>query len=169
MKVELKPIPGFPSYAAGSDGHIWRVTRPRNGPFAARDIPFRLKGVETKYGYIAVRLYVPKLGGIMRWVHRLVALAFHGAPDGRMDAAHKNHVRHDNRPENLEWASRKANMLQSAPRLSRGEHRAAAKLSAEKVAIIRASDKSQAALAREFGVSQPTISGVIHGKGWKHV
>lgn len=55
-------------------------------------------------GYLQV-----KVGGRKRSVHRLVCHAFHGAPPVDAVTNHKNGIKDDNRPENLEWVSRSQN------------------------------------------------------------
>lgn len=52
---------------------------------------------------------------------------------------------------------------------SRGENQHAAKLSAEKVRLIRADDRPQSEIAKDFFVQQTVISAVKRGKTWKHV
>jgi hypothetical protein len=55
----------------------------------------------------------------------------------------------------------------------RGEAVTHAKLTVSDVRYIRSrvwvSSKSQSALARELGVAQPTVSGVLKNKTWRHV
>ena len=64
------------------------------------------KTQRTPLGYRVV-LLVPAGGGrICAGVHRLVAMAFLGEPPGdgqKWEVNHKNHVRDDDRVENLEW------------------------------------------------------------------
>jgi len=43
-------------------------------------------------------------------VHRLICSAFHGNPPKGHDVDHVNGIKHDNRPENLRWASRSQNL-----------------------------------------------------------
>jgi hypothetical protein len=43
-------------------------------------------------------------------VHRLIAITFLGAPDGTKDVNHKDANKKNNRPDNLEWCTRKENM-----------------------------------------------------------
>ena len=54
-------------------------------------------------------------------------------------------------------------------KLRRGAENPASKLTPEAVLAIRASSRSQTALAREYGVSQAVVSAVIRRKTWKHV
>lgn len=53
--------------------------------------------------------------------------------------------------------------------LLKGERSPFSKLTESTVKEIRSSKDSQAALARRYRVSQPTIFGVIHRKTWAHV
>lgn len=74
-------------------------------------------------GYMAVSLG-PKGERVSRYVHRLVALAFHGTPLPGHEVNHRNGIRHDNRANNLFWASHAANI--SARNHSRGPAHSAA-------------------------------------------
>ena len=60
-----------------------------------------LTELTDKWGYKTV-----KLGGARRFVHRLVLMYF-SPVDGceRLQVNHKNEVKTDNRPENLEWCT----------------------------------------------------------------
>jgi hypothetical protein len=45
------------------------------------------------------------------YIHRLVAEAFHGpAPEAQPNVNHKDYIRSNNRPENLEWSSQSENL-----------------------------------------------------------
>lgn len=52
----------------------------------------------NRFGYVRT-----KLGGAYVSVHRVICEAFHGPSD--LTVNHKNGVKHDNRAENLEWAT----------------------------------------------------------------
>lgn len=69
--------------------------------------------VHIKTGYKLVFLHSGgKMGrNKMLRVHRLVAQAFLPNPGGKPDVNHKNCNRQDNRAENLEWCTRKENIV----------------------------------------------------------
>lgn len=65
-----------------------------------------MKQKEDKYGYLVVRLY--KNGKRKEYfVHRLVAIMFIPNPYNKPTVNHINENKHDNRVENLEWATQK--------------------------------------------------------------
>jgi len=53
---------------------------------------------------------VRRVGGKTTLVHRLIAIAFHGKPQDKMDVDHINGNRSDNRPENLRWTNQSQNL-----------------------------------------------------------
>ena len=58
------------------------------------------------FGYLNVQV---GHGGPVYLVHRLVAEAFIPNPENKPEVNHKNHIRWDNRVENLEWCTRQEN------------------------------------------------------------
>lgn len=67
----------------------------------------------TKGTYKYVRVINDDFTGVMKAIHQLVCLTYHGPSpsDGRIyEPNHKNGDKHDNRPENLEWCTRKENV-----------------------------------------------------------
>lgn len=100
-----KAIPGVDLYEASSLGRIRRIgiTRGKAGkPLATFS--------SGKTGYRKVSLCVD---GVVRkrFVHDLVALAFHEKPEWADRVDHENRHRSDNREDNLRWAT---SMLNSA-------------------------------------------------------
>ena len=103
MNLQLKPIPGFPRYKAGSDGNIYSYPiwhRPR--------VLKRIFNPRTKY--FSVRLWHSGKT-YSKDIHRLICVSFMGYPLGRKDASHLNGDRSDNRAANLIWETRRANHL----------------------------------------------------------
>lgn len=102
----------------------WRDIPGLEGMFQASD-QGRVRNAQTKAvvaatpdkdGYRVVMLRT-EAGVVNRKVHRLVLLAFVGAPpNGEPEADHINRERADNRLANLRWASRSLNHLNAAAR-----------------------------------------------------
>lgn len=114
-------------------------------------------------------------GNVMS-VHTLVCTAFHGPRPAGKEVAHYDGDSHNNRADNLRWATHAEN---SADMTRHGSHRdrvgekvPSSKLTAEQVRLIRAAQpwrgyKTQ--LAKEFGVCRTTIDNVVNGKTWMSV
>lgn len=114
-----------------------------------------------------------------RWqqvsTHVMVCQAFHGPrPDWANLVAHGNGDRTDNRAENLRWATFEQNEADKREhgRNLAGSRNHQAKLTEDQVADIRRRPRYRGlgrSLAREFGVSENTISKIIRGKNWAGV
>lgn len=105
------------------------------------------------------------------FVHRLVCLAFHGAPPAEgMHADHIDGNRANNHANNLRWLSPEENRALRKP--PKGERHSNSKLTEESVRIIRSSGFARgrdAVLASQFGVSRETVRDARLGKLWSHV
>lgn len=69
----------------------------------------------TKGSYLYVYFQAINNGKCTRkttGVHRLICMAFHGAPENyeKLDVNHKDCIKHNNSPSNLEWATRSDNV-----------------------------------------------------------
>ena len=124
-------------------------------------------------GYRTVQL---NRGGRYKFefVHRLVAGAFIGpCPDGH-EVNHKNGVKHDNRFENLEYATPQQNVLHRYRVLGirRGNENPRRKLCEAQIPTIRAliqSGTTYKEVARRFNVSEGAIVNIMNGRSWSHV
>ena len=164
---------GWPQYEASSDGRLRHCST-----------GFERILSRNKNGYVVTRL---KRGGRQFAVslHRVVWAAFNGPiPEGHV-VHHKNHVRDDNRLENLiaitftdnileaigyheRWGMRPGHKMKEH-QIIRGERQWQAKLTPEIVRLIRASAKTDSDLAAEIGVKPATVWYVRQGRTWKHV
>lgn len=126
---------------------------------------------ETKRGYLEVALSVNGIANTYL-AHRIICAAFHGPQPSSVSVNHKNYVKTDNRPENLEWMDTKENHRRAVldGRIRSGCNHYASKLSAEDIKTIRelvTAGKSQAYIGRVVGVHQAVISRVVNGKTYK--
>ena len=99
MHETWKVIPPFPRYEASSIGRV-RSTVNNHGNYRIHV----LKLHENKFGYLSASVY--KSGKVRHILaQRLIAMAFIENPKNLPQVNHKNEIKTDNRPENLEWCS----------------------------------------------------------------
>lgn len=166
MTEEWRDIPGWEGlYQASSEGRIRSVDRMAVSQRSGQVYRQRYKGrvlVPTIAGnYLSVSL---SLEGkkITRHIHVLVCAAFYGPRPHRMEAAHWDGNRANNRAKNLRWATSSENELDKIrhgvrrggfqPRLTDVEVRA--------VRQRKGLGERSRDLAAEFGVSRQTIDGI---------
>lgn len=114
-------------------------------------------------------------------VHQLVAQAFVSNPCGYKEVNHRNGIKHDNRPENLEWVSHQGNMVHAwgaglmiNARLTGTKHHRA-KIDDDVVRAIRAAvptfsdSETKARVAAQYGVSICTVNDILKRRSWKHI
>ena len=63
----------------------------------------------TRQGYLRMDTWIDGKRGSM-FVHRMVAMCYLPNPHNLPEVNHKNKIKTDNRPENLEWVTRQQNM-----------------------------------------------------------
>lgn len=177
--VEIwKPIPSLPGYEASSTGRVRGAEGLKAQYPLSSKSPYRRLCISKRY-YLA---------------HRLVAEAFFGPSP--LEVNHKDGVRWNNCPSNLEYVKHSANVqhaydtgLNNAVRLAssramvrahaegrvrrpKGEERYNAKLTEASVRAVKEAflgGQSDSSLGRRFGVARETIRQIRQGRTWRHV
>lgn len=155
--MNRKQIPGFDDrYFADADGHIYR---------SGEAMP-----EHRQNGYACVTIY-----NRTHYVHRLMCLAFHGAPPTKEhQVAHQDGIKSHNQPSNLAWKTARAN---NADKKRHGtdqtgmRHPNAALTDDAVLAMrrLRATGASLAELSEQFSTSVANVSFVCTGRSWKHL
>ena len=118
--------------------------------------------------------------GKMLFVHRLVAQLFIPNNDtSKIEVNHKDSNRANNSVDNLEWVTKSENIQHSytygSKKSPEGVLNGKAVLSEQDVKELRSSyiphDKEfgMKALAKKYGVSEPTINRVVHNRSYKNI
>jgi hypothetical protein len=112
-------------------------------------------------------------------IHRLVAEIYIPNPNNLPEVGHKNHIKTDNRVDNLIWTTHgdniKENYLTNNQQSIKGVDNTNSKLTdcdviyIKKNYIPRDKNYGQRALSKKFGVSQSIISLIINGIRWNHI
>lgn len=167
VPVDMRAIPGYDGYFAGSDGNIYSAWIRRASKKRESGV-IKLKPHDSK-GY----LYVNPRKSPHKRVHRLVFIAFnHPIPEG-MTINHIDGNKHNNRPENLECVSLSENIKHAVATglkvSAKGELAHRSKLKQTQVDEIKkryASGETQKAIGKLFGLRQSYISLILSGKRW---
>lgn len=128
----------------------------------------------NKSGY---KVFVTRLDGrkskaICRKVHREVAKAYIPNPDNKPQVNHRNGIKIDNIPTNLEWCTNRENALHAFDNglvtIKRGVDARTAKFNQRQIDEIRAlkNQMSHRDIARKFGVSHSTITRIINEQNY---
>ena len=151
-------IPEFEDYEIDRKGNVYSW---KSGELK------KLKGRPNTNGYLRVCLC--QNGGQYDYlIHRLVAQCFIDKVLGLDDINHKNGIVTDNNVENLEWSNKTLNAIHSYDVL--GNHKySMRKLSEYEILLIRNSEDPQRKIAKEFKVSQCTISRVKNKTIYKEI
>lgn len=122
----------------------------------------------TTKGYARVNI-----DGRIYLLHRLIALAFVPNPRGLPQVNHKNGIKTDNRPCNLEWVSNLENRRHAVHTgLQARGSLVSRRLTEDDVRKIRAlfeGGASQRSIAAAFGVVQQTVSHIVRRSTWTHI
>lgn len=164
MLGSWRPIPEYRGYEASADG---RVRNAETGRV--------LSGSRRHDGYVQVSVTVGNKK-VTRYVHRLVAAAFHGSPADGHCVNHKNLCRWDNRSENLEWCTYKQNTqhaIASGAIQQSGENSQVTDLTDAQVLRMRDDYASgwgdQSAIAKKYNTTEAVVFGIMSGRTWASV
>jgi HNH endonuclease/CENP-B-like protein len=136
--------------------------------------PVQLKPSLDRYGYPCLNVSSVPGRHHNHPVHALVAVAFLGPRPKGLVVCHRDGDKTNNRPANLMYATQAENVRQGmeSGRMVRGDRSHLAKLTdrqaMEIVHRIEAGE-AQAALAREFGVTENTIWSIKTGRTRRHL
>lgn len=174
MSERWLPVPGFEGLYEVSDlGRVKSLPRQvkRGNLGGLWLMPGRmLKPYRSSNGYLTVNLCKDGVPTSMQ-VHRLVLLAFAGPCPPWLEARHGPGGPLDNRLANLSYgtsAENKRDKIRDGTHPG-GERNASAKLTTPQVIEIRSRyshGESQAALAREYGVTPSTMWALVHNRTW---
>lgn len=160
-KMKIKAREGYKlAQAAGRIAHAVGPDHPswKGGRYVTRD------------GYIQL-----SVGGKVKQEHRLVVERAIGRPLLTEEIVHHiNHVKDDNRLENLQILSRSEHAKEHAGDFRnlwplRGSSSPLSKLTEAAVRHIRTSQETDTALARAYGVTATAVGYARRGVTWKHV
>lgn len=185
--IRLRPLPHWPDYYAGQDGHIYSDKGKGTKPSIRclkEQASKKLKFLRTVTLYHPDHRYDRRMpnGTIKscvkpapRYVHRLVASVWLSPqPSPKHGIDHEDGNRGNNRPDNLRWMTAHENIdayWTNKRASNQGERCLWAKLTAEQVLEIRRLDgvMSNLATARQYGVSHHTIRSIWRRKSWRHL
>lgn len=157
MEELWKPLPDYEDhYAVSNYGQIKRTKQAR-GTRSGKV----LKPHKMANGYMAVTVSVNCEERIV-YVHRAVARAFLEPEDGKYYVNHKDGDKSNNHAGNLEWVTAQENCIHSLYTLSNIDSYGA--LTEAQVLAIRDDNRTQAAIAAEYGISQMLVCRIKRGE-----
>lgn len=175
MNNFYKTIPSYPAYSISVDG---KVRRDKVAP--GTKVGHILKPHLTNKGYWRVRLSLGSRSQFARpMIHQLIAETFIGPRPEGYDINHKDGDRTNNSIENLEYVTRRDNVLDgfkrgriSIPPRQIGSKHPRSILTESAVSTIReilSLGIPYWYIAEQIGVSKYAIHDIKQGKSWQHI
>lgn len=165
LDATWRTIASHTDYEVSEYGHIRRRVRSVN-----RAALFPIK-VQKKGFYFGVNLWGgDRYSSLL--VHRIVAIAFIGAPPSDShQIAHGDGIPENCHHTNLRWATAYENMEDQRKHGTRvlGARVNTCKLSASEVVEVFESTKPQRDIARQFGITQSAVQSIRSRKVWRSV
>lgn len=167
MQENWKDVVGYEgSYQVSNLGRVkslFKKPSSGRGNYSRPEIIMKLR--YTTDGYKHVLLYKNSKGKRCR-VHRLVAETFIPNPDNKPEVHHINHIRDDNRVENLEWVTPIEQMDDHWYRRlysddNKGENNAGARATRKSIVINDVEYVSQSEARRVLGISNSQLRRAI--------
>lgn len=161
MKELWKPYPAWPNILVSASG---KVKNKLTGHVYAQT---------EKCGYKIIR---PANCGrrIQLSVHRMVLITFAGYPPAGKVGCHINGKKHDNRIENLMWATQAENIAQRDAHgtTMKGDKHYCAKINSKKAKyakLLLSKQHTASEVAKIVGASVSIINDIKRGRSWKTV
>jgi hypothetical protein len=109
-------IPGYEHYSISTEGTVYStINTTRTKTLTKLKIRKSHPNKNTGYHQVLLQNGKLKLKPKLFYVHRLVALHFIPNPNNLWEVNHLNFKRDDNRIENLEWVTKRENLIHSIP------------------------------------------------------
>jgi hypothetical protein len=161
-----RPVPEFEGiYEVSSLGRIRRL-KSKQGTQAGKILAAR----PNRDGYPRVQLnQTPRK--IEKLTHVLVLEVFRGPRPPGMEACHDDGNPSNAALSNLRWDTPVSNAAdrERHGNTSHGERHPGARLTEVEVRAIKATTDSQRKIARDYGITQQTVSDIKRGRRWAHV
>lgn len=160
--VSFARVSGLDGYAVGDDGSVWSCNT-RNGTRVGWNrLSVHRRDYGSRYCVVSLREQGGKGKVVVRYVHRLVLLAFVGPPPAGCIACHNDGQTDNNTLANLRWDSHRGNAADK-------ERHGTKKVKLDNVAVrkvYRLWDDGWTAreLAKRFKVNPTTIRNVVAGR-----